>query len=198
MKRLTVVLSVIASLALACWIYVRTHPLVFSESFWQHEHCAKQVGMALRMYAQDHNGAYPSHTNGYGDALLLLWGDTGSPSLLTGPGYSDKVFGEAYTNKTDVPESKCGRVYIQGLREDSDPDIVVLFDKLPNPGDHCNGPRRIWAPLCREVVLVDGSMQAILEKNWPAFASNQVELLVKAGFSRATAEDYYPMEPVRR
>jgi hypothetical protein len=38
-------------------------------------------------------------------------------------------------------------------------------------------------------------MQAILEKNWPAFASNQVELLVNAGFSRTTAEDYYREEP---
>jgi hypothetical protein len=116
------------------------------------------------MYAQDHKGVYPAHTNGYGDALLLLWDDAGSPSLLTGPGYSDKVFAEAYRNKTDVPESKCGRVYLQGLREDSDPDIAVLFDKLPNPGDHCHGPRRIWAPLRREVVLVDGSMRVILEK----------------------------------
>jgi hypothetical protein len=96
MKKLTVALSVIASLALACWIYVRTHPLV--------------------------------------------------------------------------------------------------FDKLPNPGDHCHGPRRIWAPLRREVVLVDGRMQVIVENNWPAFASNQVELLVKAGFSRATAEAYYWQE----
>src|SRR5438093_6417202 len=163
-KRFIVAASIIAGLTLLCWIYVRTHPLVFNESFWQHAHCAKQVGMALRMYAQDHNGAYPAHTNGYGDALLLLWDDAGSPNLLTGPGYSDKVLAEAYTNKTDVPESQCGRVYIQGLREDSDPDIAVLFDKLPNPGDHCNGPRRIWAPLRREVVLVDGSMRAILEK----------------------------------
>ena len=183
-----------AGLTLLCWIYVRTHPLVFNESLWQHTHCAKQVGMAMRMYAQDHHGSYPAHTNGYGDALLLLWDEAGSPSLLTGPGYSDKVFTEAYTSKTDVPESKCGRVYNQGLREDSNPDIAVLFDKLPNPGDHCNGPRRIWAPLRREVVLVDGSMQAILERNWPAFASNQVELLVKAGFPRATAETYYRKE----
>jgi len=150
------------------------------------------------MYAQDHNGAFPAHTNGYGDALLMLWDDAGSPGLLTGPGYSDQVFAEAYTNKTDVPESQCGRVYIRGLREDSDPDIAVLFDKLPNPGDHCNGPRRIWAPLRREVVMVDGSMQAILEKNWTGFASNQVERLVKAGYSRATAEACYNVIPMQR
>jgi hypothetical protein len=43
-------------------------------------------------------------------------------------------------------------------------------------------------------VLVDGSMQVIVENNWPAFASNQVERLVKAGFSRATAEAYYRQE----
>jgi hypothetical protein len=48
--------------------------------------------------------------------------------------------------------------------------------------------------LRREVVLVDGDMQIILQKSWPAFASNQVELLVKAGFSRPTTEGYYRSE----
>ena len=113
-----------AVLTLLCWIYVRTHLLVFNESFWSHTHCALQVGGALRMYAQEHHGVYP--------------------------------------------------------------------------GDHCHGPRRIWAPLRREVLLVDGRMQAILEKNWPAFANNQVELLVKAGFPRATAEAYYNVLPKQR
>jgi hypothetical protein len=117
---------------------------------------------------------------------------------LTGPGYSGKVFADAYTNKAHVPESECGRVYIQGLNDDSDSNIAIMFDKLPNPGDHCNGPRRIWSALRREVVLVDSSIQIILEKRWPAFASHQVELLVKAGFQRATAQAYYDEMPKPR
>ena len=44
---------------------------------------------------------------------------------------------------------------------------------------------------------MDGDMQAILPKSWPAFASNQVELLVKGGFSRPTAEGYYRTEAFR-
>ena len=117
--------------------------------------------------------------------MLSSEGKHNSQGILELNGYAEgRKLGDESNSETVH-----GCCVIQGWREDSDPDIAVLFDKLPNPGDHCIGPKRIWAPLCREVVLVDGSMQAILEKNWPAFASNQVELLVKAGFSRATAED---------
>lgn len=199
-KKFAVAASIIAGLTLLCLVYVRTNPLVFNESFWEHAHCAPQVGLALRNYAHDHDGAYPTHKNGYGDALLLLFPDYigVNPDLLTGPGYTGNVFSEAYTNKTHIPESECGRVYVQGLRDDSDPNLVVLFDKLPNPGDHNGGPRRIWSPLRREVVFADGSFRSILEKEWPAFASNQVELLIKAGFPRAAAEACYNEKPKPR
>jgi hypothetical protein len=36
-------------------------------------------------------------------------------------------------------------------------------------------------------------MQIILEKDWPAFSSNQVELLVKDGIARATAQHYHEL-----
>jgi hypothetical protein len=119
--------------------------------------------------------------------------------MLTGPGYDAAVFDRALTNHTDVPERECGRVYVQGLSETNNPELVVLFDKLPTPGgDHCHGLRRLTAPLCREVLLVDGFHRTIRESNWAQFRSNQIELLVKEGFDRSTAEAIYAEKGMER
>lgn len=53
----------------------------------------KQAGLSLRLYAHDNNGRFPAHTNGYGDALLLV-PDSWLPAF-TGPGYSSKVLERA-------------------------------------------------------------------------------------------------------
>lgn len=162
-----------------------------------HKHCIKQTGIAFRVYAADHEGRFPADTNGFGNALLLLvkggfLGDTNghySVGPITGPGDDGEVFREALRTGQRIPEEKCSRVYIQGLSETNNPQIVILFDKKPTMGgDHF---RRPWGPLLREVCFVDGSMQRILEKSWAAFSSNQVELLVGDGFDRATAKHYF-------
>jgi hypothetical protein len=190
----------IAAVVVTCWVYVATHPLVFNESFISHAHCITQAGLSLRQYSVEHYGKFPFHTNGYGDALLLLIRDKYTNSdPLTGAGYESSVFDRALTNDTDVPESECGRVYIQGLTESSNPEIVLLFDKLPTPGgDHCHGLARLTAHLCREVALVDGSHQRIREADWPEFSRKQVQLLMKEGFSREQAEIIYREKPKRK
>ena len=68
-------------------VYIRTHPLVFNESFFGHAHCMAQAGGALILYTGDNFGRFPAHTNGYGDALLLLVPEHTSWAMLTGPGY---------------------------------------------------------------------------------------------------------------
>jgi len=192
-NRLKYAAVVLVILLAAGFAYLKTHPQVFNESFWQHAHCIAQASGALRLFATDHHGDFPVHPKGYGNALLLLTNEvSGFPACLTGPGYDTKVFEEAIRDNSDVPEEKCGRVYIQGLREDSDRNIVILFDKLPTPGgDHCHFLRRLFAPTGREVLFVNGLHRFIRENNWTTFASNQVELLVKAGLSRPSAEAYY-------
>ena len=130
------------------------------------------------------------HTNGYGDALLLVT-DAWLPSL-TGPGYSAKPLEKARAARTDVPEVECGRVYVQGLSDTDSVEIAILFDKLPTPGgDHCHGFSRLFRPLVREVGYIDGSKRAVPERDWPEFSRKQIELLVKAGIPRAQAEAYY-------
>lgn len=190
------------SLALAVMVcaicYVKRHPLVFNESFFEHAHCIVQTGSAFQIYADEHNGHFPLDTNGYGNALLLLTNYLGENpwALLTGPGYDGQVFARAAQTGQPMPEIECGRVYVQGLSVTNDPHIALLFDKLPTPGgDPCQGFHRITAPLAREVLTIDGDRRLVKESEWSAFAKQQVELLVTAGIARRQAEEYYAEKP---
>lgn len=165
--------------------------------FHAHEHCIKGLGLAFRMYAVDHDGRYPFHTSGFGDALLLLVkdGQLPDPGGITAPGDDGAVFNECLQKGTDVPEERCSRVYIQGLSESNAYDnVVIAFDRYPTRGgDHF---RRPWGPPMRDVVLSDGSVQFLHEKRWPAFAREQIELLVKLGFKRSELEKLFEVRTV--
>lgn len=194
MARLSLVLGIFAALVGACFAYVRTHPLVFNESFWEHAHCMTGGGLSLSSYAHDHDGRFPYHTNGYGDALVMM--ESGWDAALTGPGYDAAVFERVRRTGEDAPEGEFGRVYVQGLTEANDPRIALLFDKLPTPGgDHCHLFARILAPLAREVWTIGMDRRVIRESEWPAFAKQQVALLVAAGITREQAERYYSEQP---
>jgi len=190
-NRLTFQLITFWIVALLILIYIRTHPQVFNESFFSHAHCMPQAVGALLQYAEEHGGKFPAHTNGYGDALMLLSPEYAHWSVLTGPGYDSNDFTQWKQSGTNVPESECGRVYIQGLSKGSNPDIAILFDKLPTPGDHCHFPKRLWRPFGRDVCFVGTSWTFVLESAWPEFTKNQIELLVKEGFDRTNAEALY-------
>lgn len=189
-----VALSAVAFLTVGIWMFVRSNPLIFNESFLEHAHCMKQTTSLLQMYAHDHNGKFPSHTNGYVDALMLM--ESQWPLLFTGPGYDIAPVITAWKAGQDIPETELGRVYVQGLDDKDDANIAIVFDKLPTPGgDHCHGLSRLRAPLVREVGLIDGSMERILEKDWPKFSRKQIDLLVTAGIPKEKAEAYYSEQP---
>src|SRR3569832_1526312 len=90
--------------------------------FHTHEHCIKNTGLSLRLYAIDHEGRFPSDTNGFGSALLILLkedylGETNSihgARLITAPGDNGEVFRQALRTSSPIPEEKCSRIYIQG------------------------------------------------------------------------------------
>lgn len=183
--------AVMIAVMLTVW-YVRSHPLVFNESLWEHAHCMPQAGLAFRTYALDHGSRFPYHTNGYGDALLLLTNEMGSYwGPLTGPGYDIGVFARAARTGSHLPEQACGRVYVQGLSETNDPQLVVLFDKFAAPPDHCHFPERLWRGSVREVCFVDGTWRTVSLAQWAGFARQQIEMLIVAGFSREQAETLY-------
>lgn len=177
---------------LGAWWYIKAHPLVFNESLWGHAHCMPQLGLSFRTYALDHGGRFPYHTNGYGDALLLMTNEMGNFwAGFTGPGYDSRVFAEAARTGGHIPERACGRVYVQGLSETNDVAIALVFDKVAAPSDHCHFPSRLWRGFSRDVCFVDGSWQSIPVRQWPDFAHQQIELLVVAGIPRAQAQQLY-------
>ncbi|MEW6159906.1 MAG: hypothetical protein AB1813_20945 [Verrucomicrobiota bacterium] len=150
------------------------------------------TGLALGIYAQENEGRFPLHTNGYGDALLLLLPHGAFPESLTGPGFDAAIFERASHSGGDVPENQCGRVYIPGLSETNNPAIAIFFDKLASPGgDHCHFFHRFTAPMGREVWTIGGSRRFILERDWPSFMNEQLALLVEAGFTGTAAEQFY-------
>ncbi len=156
-----------------------------------HRHCIKVAGSAFRDYAEAHGGTLPFHTNGFGDAMLLLVKEQQLPGVawICGPGDDGTVLSNALVHGLDVPEAQCSRVYVQGLSETNDPAICILFDRRSVPGgDHFYGSGR---PI-RELCMLDGIMETVTDEQWPAFCRRQVELLVAAGWTRKQAEEYYP------
>ena len=115
-------------------------------------------------------------------------------AMITAPGDDGHYFEECLKTGADVPEDRCSRVYVRGLREASNPQLAMVFDRRPTRGgDHW---RRPWGPLMRDVCLADGSVLFLNESGWPAFAKQQIELLVQEGFSRTEAERLYaPASP---
>jgi hypothetical protein len=186
----TVAIGGAAAIAFGVY-FAKSHPLVFNESLWQHAHCMPQAGSAFRLYAGDHGGAFPVHTNGYGDALLLMTPERAWFYYLTGPGYDTSAFTEALDSGGDVDEQRCGRVYVQGLSETNDAQIAILFDKIAAPPDHCHFPGRLWRAYVREVCFVDGDWRGVPVECWSAFAQEQVALLVQAGFAKEQAQELY-------
>ena len=179
-------------------------PLLFIGSFFviglfnlfhAHEHCIKNTGLTLRMYAGDHEGKYPFHTNGFGDAIVMLVKEY-SPEfvgIFTAPGDNGDLLRASIKNGTHMPEDRCTRMYVQGLSETNNPEIAMVFDRYPTRGgDH---QRRPWGDWLREVSLSDGSMQTIREENWPAFKEKQIKLLIAEGFSPDQAESFYRPMP---
>ena len=176
--------------------YVRGNPRIFNESFFGHAHCIKMAGSALNAYTLANHDSFPAHTNGYGDALLLLAPDhLDWFEPLTGPCFSGDVFKKAKATGANIDEDQCGRVYVQGLKLDSNPDIALLFDKLPTPGDHCHFLSRLTRPFGREVWYVGGNMGFIRSTAWPAFAEKQIKLLIEAGIPEPAAKSYYENLP---
>lgn len=188
------VLALMVAAAVLAVVYVRTHPLIFNESFWGHARCVKIAGVNFHQYAEQHGGRFPVHPGGYGNALLLM--DEDIYFTLTGPGYDVAPFYEIKRTGGGLPEAACGRVYVQGLSPASGSETAILFDKQPTPGgDHCHTFARLFAPLGREVLFVDGSVRFVAETDWPEFARGQVELLMQKGYPEAEARRLYATTP---
>lgn len=159
---------------------------------WQqgHRHCFKGTSNGFSSFASDHFGRYPEHTNGFGDALLMLVRSNYlDVSYVCGPNDDGSIFLAALANGTDVPEDLCSRVYVQGLSREMPKSVCMMYDRKSFPGgDHRYG----WGPPVREYITSDGSMYTIGDDKWPQFCREQIVTLIELGFTREQAEYYFP------
>lgn len=169
-----------------------TFAIGFFNLFHAHEHCSKVLGTFFSQYASTHDERYPVHTNGFGDALLLLIKDDDHSYVrhLVAPGDDGKMLLECLEKGLDVPEERCSRIYIQGLGEANAYDsVAIAFDAYPTRGgDHFRCP---WGVPTRDVVMAGGSVEFITEDHWPAFAQEQIERLVQLGLKRDELEKLF-------
>lgn len=190
-RKVWIIVAIALAVPSVCLVDIFARPDVYNESYMDHAHCIKQAGALFHNYAALHDGRFPVHPDGYGAALMQFPEDT-AWYPFTGAGIDREVMANAKRTGVAPAEGSFGRVYVQGLNVNSNSQLVILFDQRPTPGgDHCHLPHRLWAASVREVLLVDGSTRRIPEAEWPAFARNQVQLLVEEGFVREGAERLY-------
>ncbi len=102
----------------------------------------KQIGLGCKMWAQDHDGEYPSSL-----ALEDLYPDYISElRVFVCPSTEDEV-----TRAEEIDENG-SYVYVTGLSEDSPPDAVLAYDREENHGGEG-----------RSVLFVDGHVEWVRE-----------------------------------
>jgi hypothetical protein len=80
-----------------------------------------------------------------------------------------------------ISPDKCGWHYVEGLRDDDDPQIAVAWDKTEGLGH--NGQR--WPATMHEVVLLSGT-EFIPKKSWSEFIADQKKRLAEVITSRGS------------
>jgi hypothetical protein len=156
------------------WHY--TFPFGYSHT------CSKGLGSALRIYAEAHSGWLP-HGGATPEASLGLLAEDDPIDanwVLGGKNVRPEIVRAIVAKKEKFGPETCGWHYVEGLREDDEPRIMVAWDKVVGLGH--NGERR--RRFMHEVVFLDGSIQFVTKSAWPQFLVEQRERLAKMMASR--------------
>jgi hypothetical protein len=104
--------------------------------------------------------------------------------FLRGKHLPQSVVDEALTRNAVLSPDSCGWHYVEGLREDDSLELALAWDKKTGLTHH----GRFFDDIQCEVLMVDGSAQLILKKNWPAFCARQKQLLAEVIASRGPTD----------
>ncbi len=119
---IAVVVLVIGSLFAAAYRHRRhQYPL------GSYHRCDKQLHMALREYADTHDGRFPSGEATPEASLSLLGSDYGY--LLVRRGESVEVVEEMLERGELLGPETCGWNYVEGLSVDSNHELALFWDK---------------------------------------------------------------------
>jgi hypothetical protein len=130
--------------------------------------CDKQLWFALKNYAHDHSGVFPSGGSTPEASLSLLYPQYADANLLRGRTVTlDRVQKNLDSSGQLDPQS-CGWYYVEGLQNDDDQDLALFWDKI---GLGHNGERLSVAG--HTVFFIGGYSQFITEENWDKFQVDQ-------------------------
>jgi hypothetical protein len=129
---------------------------------------------ALRIYAHEHEHAFPDGTNAH-VALQKLY-----PQFMTAADNLAGVTGNIAVTRVvlstngNLTSNESSWVYIPGLKDTDDGDLMILYERTSGVGS--NGRRM---PGGRVVGFINGSMRMIPDAEWERFLAEQAKLRVK-------------------
>lgn len=137
---------------------------------WSHC-CIAGLGTALRIYALDHNGHFPTGGDTPEASLGLLYSNYVDAYTLRGKTVPLRVTEAALRQNGKLGPDSCGWHYVEGLPESDSPQIAIVWDKV---GLGHNGERiKVGG---HEILYLDGSHRVISALKWPEFLEEQKQL----------------------
>jgi hypothetical protein len=138
---------------------------------WSHC-CDKQLMLALRFYADEHGGAYPTGEATPEASLSLLYPKYTGEYLLQGKMVPVDAVRQILESGNRLGPDTCGWHYVDGLTLDDDSRLALFWDKA---GLGHNGQRLFDGG--RTVFFVKGGPEYIEGAKWKAFLEEQKTLL---------------------
>jgi len=144
--------------------------------------CSKGLAMELRGYAEDDGHWFPHGASTPEASFGLLYTNDleRATHMLAGKTIPQKVVRARLRQFGTISPDTCGWHYVEGLRDDDDPQIIVAWDKAI--GLSHNGQRKDG--LMHEVIRVDGLDELIGKERWPEFIADQKKRLAQLIASR--------------
>lgn len=167
------------ALALAAYGWFRQiYPYGFSHC------CDLQLGTALREYASTHGRFLPAGEKTPEASLSLLYGAVPwvNANLLRGKIVSEEVVQARLDQGLRLTPETCGWHYVEGLRDDDDGEIAVIWDKVGL--DHNGG---LLPAGGHTVLLLYGGHKTIPAAEWTEFLEQQQARIAASKAARKLA-----------
>ena len=153
--------------------------------YGRHHACSKNLGLSLRLYANDHGGWYPFGGKTPEESLSLMRSN-GDPYSIThvmrGKHLEQKNVDDAFARDGVLGPSSCGWHYVEGLQKDDSPQLAVAWDRVTGVNHFGQWSKELQC----EIVRLDGSTDHIPVKAWPEFVEQQKKLLAETAANRST------------
>ena len=128
---------------------------------------------ALLAYASEHYGNFPDSNKGSYDALQKLYPEFSAAGIeLAGISGDTEAVVAALSRQTSLNQSLTSWVYLQGFKNDDDPNIAILWES--RGGLYPNGRRNFFGG--HAVLFIGGVITNIPAADWENFMKQQEKL----------------------